>query len=251
VGASEGEPLMSALQDAWEFLTTGANWTGDTGILQRTWEHLQYSFVALVIAAVIAIPLGLLIGHTRRATFLTISLTGAARAVPTIGLLILLYKVQPLKAWPAIVVLVVLAVPPMLANTYAGVVSVDPATRDAASGVGMTAPQVVLRVEAPLGLPLILAGIRSATSQVIATATVAAYIGLGGLGRFIIDGYASQDYGQVYGGAVVVAVLALLFEGVFALLQRAVSLDQRMARAGRPTTVVRDVTIEPAGGVTV
>lgn len=214
---------MSDLVDTFGWLTTADNWTGDGGIINRLWQHLQYSLLALAIAVAIALPLGLAIGHTRRGGFAVIGASGAARALPTLGLLVLLGSRYPLEAWPVIVVLVVLALPPILANTYAGVAGVDSAARDAAKGVGMTGPQVLRQVEAPLALPLILTGVRSAASQIIATATVAAFMGLGGLGRFIIDGYAVRDFPRVYGGAIVVAGLALISEALFAAAQRITS----------------------------
>lgn len=211
---------MDTLQQTFDWLTTADNWTSDGGILQRLWEHLQYSALAVAIAIVIALPLGLVIGHTGRAESGTFMATGAARAIPTLGLLVLLGRWYPLKAWPVIVVLVVLAIPPILANTTAGIRGVEPATRDAAKGMGMKPHQVLSDVEVPLAAPLILAGIRSASLQVIATATIAAYAGLGGLGRFIIDGFAVSDDAQVYGASVVVASLALASELAFVLLQR-------------------------------
>ena len=204
-------------RETFEWLTTADNWTGDGGILQRLWEHIQYSAVAVVIAILIALPIGLVIGHTgwgESGAFLT---SGAARAIPTLGLLVLLGRWYPLKAWPVIVVLVVLAIPPILANTTAGIGGVDASTRDAAKGMGMRPGQVLAGVEVPLAAPLILAGIRSASLQVIATATIAAYAGLGGLGRFIIDGFAVSDDARIYGASIVVASLALASEGLFAL----------------------------------
>ncbi len=208
--------------DGWEWLTTADNWWGPNGILQRTWEHLQYSFAATLIAALIALPLGLLIGHTGRGVFLGVNLAGLARAVPTLGVVILLFKWKPVTVWPVLLGLALLALPSILANTVAGVHGVDPDVRDAAQGMGMSGGQVLARAEIPIALPLILAGIRAAANQVLATATVAAYVGLGGLGRFIVSGYAVRDYGRVYGGALLVVALVFLVEGLFALLQRAV-----------------------------
>jgi osmoprotectant transport system permease protein len=135
------------------------------------------------------------------------------------------------------VALVVLAIPPILANTVVGIEGVDPAVRDAAEGMGMRASGVLFGVEVPLGLPLVVSGIRSATSQVIATATIVAYGGLGGLGRFIIDGYSTSDYGEVWGGALLVAALALVAEGVLAYLQQRASRHRAPAATHRPGTV--------------
>jgi osmoprotectant transport system permease protein len=222
VDPGAGGALMDALSGTIEWLTTADNWWGPAGIVQRIWEHLQYSLLAVGLALIIALPAGLVIGHTGRAEPGAFALSGAARAVPTLGLLVLLGRWYPVQAWPVVIVLAVLAIPPILANTTAGIGGVDPAVRDAAQGMGMTPLQVLTRVEVPLAAPLILAGIRSALLQVIATATIAAFAGLGGLGRFIIDGFAVSDDARVYGGSIVVAVLALLGEGLFALAQRSV-----------------------------
>ena len=228
---------MSAFGDAWNWLTTADNWTKSGGILQRLWEHLQYSALALMIAIVIALPIGLLIGHTHRGANVAVAISGVPRAVPTLGILVLLFRLDPVALWPGIVALVVLAVPPILANTVVGIEGVDPAVRDAAEGMGMRAGGVLFGVEIPLGLALVISGIRSAASQVIATATIIAYGGLGGLGRFIIDGYSTQDYGQVYGGAVLVAALALAAEALLALSQRAAARRRAPSSRGQPVTV--------------
>jgi acetyl-CoA carboxylase carboxyl transferase subunit alpha len=174
---------------AW--LTDGTHWQGDDGILRRTTEHLGYSLTALLIAALLAIPLGLYIGHSGRGRFLVVNAVGAARAIPSLGLLLLAVlwlgpKLSGDLAFlaPAGLVLVVLAIPPILSGAYAGVEGVDPDARDAAKGMGMRGREVLRHVELPCALPLIMSGIRSATLQVIATATIAAVVGLGGLGRF-------------------------------------------------------------------
>lgn len=212
---------------AW--LSDGAHWQGDDGILRRVIEHLEYSFGALLIAGLIAIPLGLYIGHTGRARFLVVNAVGAARAVPSLGLLFLAFLVLGPRLSgdiaflaPAGLVLVVLAMPPILAGAYAGVEAVEPAARDAAKGMGMRGGEVLRQVELPCALPLILSGIRSAMLQVIATATIAAVLGLGGLGRFVIDGLAVRDTPQTASGAVLVAVLAVMMDMVLALVQRVV-----------------------------
>ena len=212
---------------AW--LTDGAHWQGNDGILRRLIEHVQYSLVAVLIAALIAIPLGLFIGHTGRGRFLVVNLTGAARAIPSLGLLFLAvlwlgpkFSGDIAFLAPAGLVLVVLAIPPILSGAYAGVEGVDPQARDAAKGMGMRGSQVLRRVELPCALPLIMSGIRSGTLQVIATATIAAVVGLGGLGRFLIDGLAVRDTPQTASGAVLVALLALAVDMVLALVQRSV-----------------------------
>jgi osmoprotectant transport system permease protein len=239
---------MDALSDTTAWLTTADNWWGPAGILARIWEHLQYSLLAVGLAALIALPAGLVIGHTGRAEPGAFALSGAARAVPTLGLLVLLGRWYPVQAWPVVIVLAVLAIPPMLANTTAGIAGVDPAVRDAAQGMGMTPLQVLTRVEIPIAVPLILAGVRSALLQVIATATIAAFAGLGGLGRFIIDGFAVSDDARVYGGSIVVAMLALVGEGLFALAQW--SAQPTGLRRRRAPLLSATVPLPPtAGGV--
>jgi osmoprotectant transport system permease protein len=192
------------------------------------------------VAALIALPAGLLIGHTGRGSLAANTMSNFWRALPTLGVVILVFRIEPLSIWPVLVALVVIAIPPIMLNTEVGIRAIDPTIRDAARGMGMTGWQALWRVEVPLAMPLILAGLRSATGQVIATATIAAYVGLGGLGRFIIDGYSVRDIGEISGGAVVVAVLALVVEGGFALLQRALG-PQEGSREERVTgPVVND-----------
>lgn len=236
---------------AW--FTDPANWTGEDGIPHRTLQHLGYTAVTLAIAAAIAIPIGLWVGHSGRGRWL-VSLANSLRAVPTLGLLFAVAlwlgpKISGDLAFtiPSIAVLVLLAIPPLLAGTYAGIEAVDPAARDAARGVGMTSSQVLRQVELPNALPLLFSGVRSATLQVVATATIAAYIGLGGLGRYLIDGIALGDYPQTAGGAVLVALLAVVLDGVFALVQRrAVSpgLTGGKARVGGRGKDSRSVAVE-------
>jgi len=210
------------------WFTDPANWTGEDGIPNRLLEHLAYTGVTVLVAALIAIPLGLWVGHTGRARSL-VSVANSVRAVPTLGLLFavslwLSPRIQGDLAFtlPSIAVLVLLAIPPLVAGTYAGIESVDPAVRDAAKGVGMTSLQVLRQVEVPNGLPLLLSGVRSAVLQVVATATLAAVISLGGLGRYLIDGIALGDYRRAAAGALLVGVLAVVLDGVLALVQRMV-----------------------------
>jgi osmoprotectant transport system permease protein len=223
---------------AW--LADVTHWQGGDGILRRVVEHMEYSLAALVIAALIAIPLGLYIGHTGRGRFLVVNAVGAARAIPSLGLLYLAFfwlapRLSGEIAFlaPAGLVLVVLAIPPILSGAYAGVEGVEPAARDAAVGMGMRGTEVMRHVELPCALPLILSGIRSAMLQVIATATIAAVLGLGGLGRFLIDGLASQDFPQTASGAIIVAVLALAVDMVLALVQRSVVSPGLTGRYGK------------------
>ena len=210
-----------------EFLADPANWQGPGGIPARIWEHLLYTAVTLVIASAIGIPLGLWIGHTGRGRIVVVNLVNGIRSVPTLGLLFLAVlvigpRLQGEGAFliPSIFVLVVLAVPPIMAGAYSGVDEVDPLAKDAARGMGMSSREVLFGVEIPCALPLIFSGIRSAALQVVATATIAAAVSVGGLGRYLIDGQATRDYGQMAAGAVLVAVLAVLVDLGFAIVQR-------------------------------
>ena len=209
------------------WLTDPMNWSGPAGIPAQTLSHLWYSGLSLLVAALIAIPAGLAVGHTGRGRVLVVGLAGAARAIPSLGLLYLMVlwlfpRLSGDSAFlvPCLIVLVVLAIPPIMAGAYAGVEGVDPAARDAARGMGMTGGQVLAKVEVPNAMPLILSGFRSATLQVIATATLAAVAGTGGLGRFLIDGQKVRDYPQMAGGALLVAVLALVVDLLLAVVQR-------------------------------
>jgi len=241
------------------WLTDPAHWTGPNGIPQRVLEHLIYSGISLVIAALIAIPLGVIVGHSGRAKW-TVSLANSLRAVPSLGLLFAVAlwlgpKIASSLAYviPSVIVLVLLAVPPILSGTYAGIQGVDPAARDAAKGMGMRGGEVLRRVELPCALPLLLSGVRSATLQVIATATIAASISLGGLGRYLIDGLSVSDYAEMASGAILVAALALVMDGILSIVQRtAVSPGLtgkfRNTRDNRPvvTTTARGDASDPA-----
>ena len=223
----------------WTYLSTGTNWGGQAGLWTNILDQVEYSVIAIVIASLIAFPLGLWIGHTGKGGTFVVGSVNATRALPTFGLMVLLFIVlsphfhgrsNAVYIIPVEIVLVLLAVPPILSNTYAGVQSVDPAIRDAAKGMGMTGRQVLTSVELPNAFPLIMSGLRSASLQVIATATVGAYIGLGGLGRPIYDGFQQGPFqdtdpsraatGQLLGGALLVAVLALAIDFILATIQR-------------------------------
>jgi osmoprotectant transport system permease protein len=228
---------MSDLWDGVQWLFDSAHWWGRNGLARRTWEHLWYSGVATALAVLIGVPVGLAIGHTGRGRFTAAATAGVLRAVPTIGVVILLFRWQPRTVWPVLVALVVLAIPPVMLNTAAGIDSVDPAARDAARGMGLTGWQVLWRVEVPCALPMILAGMRSAANQVIATATVAGVYGLGGLGRYIFSGYGTQRLDMVYGATLAVIGLVLLVELAFAGVQRLVV---------SPGVRTRRLTLRPA-----
>ncbi|WP_084596848.1 ABC transporter permease [Nocardioides aequoreus] len=216
-GDTVNDGLLSVLLD-------GALWApgADGGFLQRIVEHLGYTGLALVIAFLIAFPVGLLIGHTDRFAFLAINSGNAGRSLPTLGLIAIIVVIFGIGLLPITVALVVLAIPPILTNTYAAIRAVDPHTVDASRGMGMTEPSILLRVELPNGLPLIFGGLRNATLQVVSTATVAAYVGSGGLGRYLIDGIAVRDYSEVFAGAVLVGVLAVVLDTLLAGVQRLV-----------------------------
>ena len=223
---------MNLLLDALRWLADPGNWQSGSQsplpIQDRLLEHLSYTAVAVVIAALIALPLGFFIGHTGRGRQFVIAFTGSMRALPTLGLLffllmvfgyVLSYDTAPIVG--ATISFVILAIPSMLAGAYSGLESVDRGTIDSARANGMTEWQILTQVEIPLGLPLIVGGVRSAVLQVIATVTIASYAGLGGLGRIITSGIGFNDYDRILGGALLVTALALAIDGLFALAQRA------------------------------
>ena len=212
--------------DAFEWLTDPANWSWSEGaqIPHRIAQHLAYSAVAVAIACLIAVPAGMLIGHTRRAEFVAVSVANLGRAIPSFAVLSIVYQLMlsfgPTQSiafgpGPIVVAMFLLAVPPILTNTYVGIQQVDADTVEAARGMGLTGRQIVRRLEVPLAAPLILTGIRTASVQVVATVTLAALIAGGGLGRPIVDGLATQDRGQYVGGAILVSLLAILTEVAF------------------------------------
>jgi osmoprotectant transport system permease protein len=202
------------------YLLDPAHWSGAGSIPQRCLEHVFYTVLTLLISIVIAVPLGAWIGHTGRGGVAVVGLANGLRALPTLGLLVLLVVATGLGLLGPITALVILAVPPILAGTYAGVRNVDRAVVDAARGMGMREREVLLRVELPNALPLVIGGIRSSVLQVVSTATIAAYVSLGGLGRFIIDGLSVRDFPQMVAGSVLVALLAVGADLLCAGLQR-------------------------------
>jgi osmoprotectant transport system permease protein len=211
---------MSIVNDTIDWFSEGSHWSGDDGVPNRLVEHLGYTALTVGIAAAVAIPIGLWIGHTGRLRGIAVALTGAMRALPTLGLLTWFVLISGIGLTAPILALVVLAIPPLLAGAYSGLEAVDRQTIDAARAIGMTEGQILARVEIPLALPLIVGGIRSAVLQVVATATVAAYVGLGGLGRYLIDGQALSDYPQMVSGSILVIVLALALDAVFVGVQK-------------------------------
>jgi osmoprotectant transport system permease protein len=227
---------------AWIF--DPANNVGDNAIGVRLWEHVWITLLAVAIAVAIAVPLGLLIGHTGKGRSIAVGVSGGIRALPTLGVLTLLALALGLGLGAPLIALVVLAIPSVLAGAYSGVEAIDRVVVDAAKAQGMTGWQILGKVEIPLALPLIVGGIRAAVLQVVATATLVAYINAGGLGGYAFSGIANSDYVEVLGGSIVVIALAIAFEIVFAALQRlavpagvsagATRLSRRSTRSSAP-----------------
>ncbi|WP_184729082.1 ABC transporter permease [Saccharopolyspora phatthalungensis] len=198
------------------WLTDPAHWTGPSGILAQTLLHLYYCVFSVVVASAVAVPLGVYIGHTGRGAVFVVGISNAMRALPTLGLVTLLVLWFGLGTGPALAGLVILAIPAILSGTYAGIRNAPADAVDAAKGMGMTSAQRLWQVELPTALPLVFGGVRSAMLQVVATAAVAAYVGLGGLGRILLDGLKISDYAQMASAAIVIAVLAVLLDLVLA-----------------------------------
>jgi osmoprotectant transport system permease protein len=204
--------------NVFDFLLDGSNWLGAGQILDLLLEHLLYTAGGVLLAAVVAIPLGILIGHTGRGSFLVIGLSNAARAIPSLGLLFLAVMLLGTGRGNIVVVLAILALPAMLTATAAGISGADREAVHAGRALGMTERQVVSRVEWPLALPLVVSGVRSATLQVVATATVAAFASGGGLGQLLTSGQAQSDYSQMFAGAVLIAALAIVLDLLIGLV---------------------------------
>ena len=207
---------MNFLEQALSFIFTAANWVGPSGLGARIAEHLQYTLIAAVFSVLIAVPVGMVIGHTGRGTLLVVTGVNALRALPTLGVLLLGVLLWGLGLVPPTVALMLLGIPPLLAGTYAGIANVDRAVVDAARSMGMTETRILLRVETPNAMPLILGGLRTATLQIVATATVAAYASLGGLGRYLIDGIKVRQFHIALVGALMVTALALILDAALA-----------------------------------
>jgi osmoprotectant transport system permease protein len=241
------------LGDVWNWFGDGSHWSGNDGVIHRTTEHVQISIVSVAVAALIALPIGYFIGHVRKGGVVAVNVSNVGRALPSFALLILMVQIfgigEPTGAFsfigsfPTFIVLVALAIPPMLTNTYVGVAGTDPEVREAARGMGMSGRQLLTGVEAPIAMPLVMAGIRTAAIAVVATATLAAYTGWGGLGRFIIDGLSTQDNVQVFAGALLVAVLAIVFELALAVVQR-LTVSRGLRVGVRPERKVEEAFTE-------
>ncbi|MFK0284256.1 ABC transporter permease [Streptomyces sp. NPDC090499] len=223
---------MKTLTGAWAWLTDPAHWSGDDGIGHRLLQHLVLTVVCLVISCLIALPVALVLGHLGRGGALAVNISNVGRAVPTFAVLVLLL-LTPIGRWgegPTVVALVLFAVPPLLTNAYVGMREVDRSIVQAARGMGMTGCQVLCHVELPLSLPMVLNGVRIAAVQLVATATIAALAGGGGLGRIITAGFNLASTAMVVAGAILVAVFALLVEGVFELTERLAPVRLRGSR---------------------
>ncbi|MEU6844652.1 ABC transporter permease [Streptomyces sp. NPDC046716] len=213
---------MKTLTDAWNWLADSAHWSGDDGIWHRLEQHLVLTLVCLVVSCLIALPVALVLGHLGKGGALAVNISNVGRAVPTFAVLVLLL-LTPLGQYgegPTVVALVLFAVPPLLTNAYVGMRGVDRGVVRAARGMGMTGPQMLWKVEAPLALPMIMNGVRIAAVQLVATATIAALAGGGGLGRIITAGFNLASTPQVVAGAVLVAGFALIVEGLFEIAER-------------------------------
>jgi osmoprotectant transport system permease protein len=221
---------MNVIEQTIAWLTDPANWSGAAGIPTRLVEHLLVSGSALALTIAIALPIGLLVGHTRRGASLAVNLANLGRALPTLAVITIVLPftaaLDPqlgFKFYPTMIALVILGIPPILVNTYVGISGVDPELVESARGMGMREGQILRRVEIPVALPVVAGGIRSAASQIVATATLGAIFGGVGLGRYLVEGIAQNDNGKIFGGVTLVAALCLATEMVFALIQRRVT----------------------------
>lgn len=222
---------MNVLNFIHAFFSDSSHWQGYDGIPTRITEHIQYSLEALALAAVIGLPVGLVTGHFGRGGNALALIATAGRALPTFGLLVLVVTWLGFGIEIVMIPLVVLAVPPILVTTYEAMRSVDPSPVDAARGMGMQESRILFQVELPVALPLILGGLRSAAIQIVSTATIAAYVSLGGLGRYVIDGLYQKNYEKVVGGATLVAAMALATLAVFWAVGR-IAVSPGVRRSG-------------------
>jgi osmoprotectant transport system permease protein len=218
---------MGLLEQIAAWLTDPVNWSGAAGIPTRLGEHLLVSGSALAVTIAIALPVGLLVGHTRRGAALAVNVANLGRALPTLAVITIVLPITSaldpqlgFKFYPTMIALIILGIPPVLVNTYVGISGVDPELVESARGMGMQEGQILRRVEVPVALPIVAGGIRSAATQIVATATLGALFGGGGLGRYLVEGIAQNDNGKIFGSVTLVAFLCLATEGVFALIQR-------------------------------
>ncbi|NUK43912.1 ABC transporter permease [Streptomyces lunaelactis] len=224
---------MGVVADAWTWLSTGSNWSGESGAWHRLGEHVYVSGVALLLACAIALPIALWLGHLGKGGALAVNISNAGRAIPVFAVLAL-FMLTPLRSagyLPTIIALVLFAVPPLLTNAYVGMREVDRAVVEAARGMGMSGGQLFLRVELPLAHPLLMTGLRTAAVQVVATATIASMVGQGGLGRIITAGFNTYNTPQVVAGALLAGLLALLVGGGLVGADRLLDPPRKTARS--------------------
>jgi osmoprotectant transport system permease protein len=245
---------MNAVNEFWDFVTTAQNWWGNRGIAIRLWDHLRLAFFATFVAALLALPTGIFLGHIKRGGVAAVWVVNIGRAVPSFAIIVLIFPISltygfGLGFWPTCFALVLLAIPPMFTNAFTGVRDVDQGVTEAARGMGMTGRSVVWSVELPAALPLILTGVRVSAVQVVATATLGAYVGFGGLGAFIVEGFATRNDGKLLAGAVLVGVMSLLVELVFGVVQKLLTPwtvhDKRERSDPRAFNVVNEAAIVP------
>jgi osmoprotectant transport system permease protein len=236
---------MSTWHATWVWLTTAAHWTGADGVGARVGEHLVLTAEAMLLAAAVALPVGILLGHLGRGGVVAVNIANAGRAIPTLAVLVLLVLALGLGDGPVVYALALFAAPPMLTNSYLGMRGVDADVKDAAVGTGLSRWQRVRGIEVPLALPLIAAGVRTAAVQVVATATIAALVGSGGLGRFVVDGFQTHDQGQLVGGALIVAALAVVVEVSLGGVERLLTPGRQRGRSS-PASIDTASTL-PAG----
>ncbi len=237
---------MNLFAQAFGWIFDPAHWTQGPDISGHLVEHISVSGLCILIAVVIAVPIGVAIGHTGKGRAAAILISNVARALPTLGLLSILILLFGIGLLPITVVLVILAIPPMLAGAYAGIEAVDKQTIDAARALGMTEGQIILRVEIPLAMPLLIGGLRATALQVIATLGIASAFAFGGLGIYLINGLATADYVQLLAGAILITALCLVVDGILAVVQRiAVPRGVSRGRADSDGTTTRARTRRP------
>ena len=245
---------MNVLNELWDFLTTAEHWWGSRGIVVRTWDHLRLSFFAVFVATLLALPTGIFLGHLKRGGVAAVWVVNIGRAVPSFAIIVLIFPISlrygfGLGFWPTAFALILLAIPPIFTNAFTGIRDVDVGVTEAARGMGMQAWEVVWGVEIPAALPLILTGLRVSAVQVVATATLGAYVGFGGLGAFIVEGFATQDDGKLLAGAVLVGGVSLLVELTFGVIQKLLTPwtvhDKRERKDPRAFDVVNEAARVP------
>jgi osmoprotectant transport system permease protein len=235
--------MPDILRQMWDYLSSDAAWSGNRGLPALTWAHVKLAAVAVIVAAVVAIPPAVVLGHIRRGGLLAVSIVNIGRALPTFAIIVLILPFSlrygfGLGFWPTLLALVLLAIPPIFTNAYTGVRDVPPDAVEAARGMGMRAGQLVRKVEVPVAWPLIITGLRVSAVQVVATATLGALVGYRNLGTPIITGFAQRSQrGELLAAAIAVILLALLTDAVFALAER------RLVPWRRPAGRQADVTV--------